>query len=83
MGSEDKLRRLAEKVDEQFAEYRDPGSFKDVSIVIDNVDRPTLIVHVTSEELADEVESFLQSQGARTEREFYGEDDIRVLAVGE
>jgi len=44
----DILDDLADQVAEEFEAYRQPDEFKDVSLVIDNIDpdRPTLIVHV-------------------------------------
>lgn len=63
---------MAEKVDEEFDE---------VTVLIDGNERQTLIVHTESEEKADQVNSFLEDLGARTEKEWYDEDDIRVLAL--
>ena len=82
----DILDDLADQVAEEFKAYRQPDGFKDVSLVIDNDDpeRPTLIVHVEKEDadaLADEIEQFLQKQGARTQRERYSDTDVRVLAT--
>jgi hypothetical protein len=48
------LNRLAELVDTEF---------EDVTVIIDNVDRETLIVHTSGEERADAVEAFLEDQG--------------------
>lgn len=80
------LDELADAVAEEFEAYRQPDQFKDVSIVIEdsNPNHPTLIIHVTREDatsLADEIVSFLEQQGARTERESYAENDVRVLAT--
>jgi len=66
------LTSMAEKVDEEFDE---------VTVLIDGNERQTLIVHTESEEKADQVNSFLEDLGARTEKEWYDEDDIRVLAL--
>jgi len=82
----DKLDDLADQVAEEFEAYRQPDEFKDVSLVIDNndPDRPTLIVHVDRENadtLADDIEAFLQKQGARTQRERHSGTDVRVLAT--
>jgi hypothetical protein len=63
---------MAERVDEEF---------EDVTVFIDGNDRHTLVVNTASEEKADKVISFLEDMGARTEREWYDEDDVRVLAV--
>lgn len=84
----DALNDLADKVADEFEAYRPSDDFKDVSLVVDNEDpvRPTLIVHVDREDassLADEIERFLQAQGARTERETHSETDVRVLATVE
>lgn len=83
----EKLEALADVTADRFQSYRDPEEFKEISIVINNSDpeHPTLIVHVENEEaeeLAKEVEEFLESQGAWTERETYP-DEIRVLATVE
>lgn len=72
------LSTLADRVADEFKEYRDPNALKDVTLVIDD---GTLIVHTSDGELADQVDEFLRSQGAVTEREWYDKDDIRVLAV--
>ena len=48
------LTSMAEKVDEEFDE---------VTVHIDGGDRHTLIVHTSSEEKADEVDSFLEDMG--------------------
>ena len=82
----DILDDLADQVAEDYEAYRQPDDFKDVSLVIDNIDpdRPTLIVHVDREDadtLADEIEDFLQERGARTQRERHSNTDIRVLAT--
>ena len=82
----DVLDDLADQVAEEFEAYRQPDEFKDVSLVIDSndPDRPTLIVHVDREDadtLADEIEDFLQEQGARTQRERHSDTDVRVLAT--
>jgi len=82
----DVLDDLAGQAAEEFEAYRQPDEFKDVSLVIDNnnPDRPTLIVHVNRENtdtLADDIEAFLQEQGARTQRERHSETDVRVLAT--
>lgn len=83
--SVDSLDDLAAKVDEAFASHRQSDGFKTISLVIDtSSERPTLIVHVDSEEassLADRVEEFLTEQGAYTQREHHSETDIRVLAT--
>ena len=70
----DDLTELADQLAEEFAEYRQPNEFKDISLVIDNENNanPTLIVHIDREDaasLADRIENFLQEHGARTERE--------------
>ena len=83
-GSVDVLDDLAGQAAEEFEAYRQPDEFKDISLVIDNndPDRPTLIVHVDRENtdtLADDIEAFLQEQGARTQRERHSETDVRVL----
>ena len=80
----DALDDLAGQAAEEFKAYRQPDEFKDVSLVIDNndPDRLTLIVHVDRENtdtLADDIEAFLQEQGARTQRERHSETDVRVL----
>lgn len=80
------LNDLAESVAEEFAAYRDPEGFNELSVVIDNSDRDrsTLIVHIDREQasdLANRVEAFLRDHGARTERERQTETDIRVLAT--
>ena len=80
------LNDLADKVANEFDSYRPVDKFKEVSLVVDSedYDQPTLIVHVDREDassLADEVEQFLQEEGARTEREAYSETDVRVLAT--
>jgi hypothetical protein len=82
----DILDDLADQVAEEFEAYRQPDEFKDVSLVIDNndPDRPTLIVHVDRENadtLADDIEAFLQEQGARTQRERHSGTNVRVLAT--
>ena len=82
----DDLTELADQLAEEFAEYRQPNEFKDISLVIDNEDNenPTLIVHVDGKDapsLADRIEDFLQEHGARTERERHLETDMRVLAT--
>lgn len=82
------LNELADAVTEEFAEYRPADDFRVVNPVVENEDsdHPTLIVHIDREDassLADEVEQFLQSQGARTEREAHSEVDVRVLATVE
>ncbi|MGQ3414542.1 hypothetical protein [Natrinema versiforme] len=43
---------LADQVADEFEAYRQPGDFKDVSLVIENSDaeHPTLIVHVDRED---------------------------------
>ncbi|MFB6144293.1 MAG: hypothetical protein ABEJ98_03185 [Candidatus Nanohaloarchaea archaeon] len=70
----DQLNRVAEQVDQHFS---------DVSVLIDNVDRRTLIIHTSSDETASQVEAFLESEDVRTTRETYASDDVRVLAVPE
>jgi len=80
------LSDLADMVVEEFDAYRQPDEFKEVSVLIENSnpERPTLIVHIDREDaasLADQVEKFLQEQGAETERESYSDRDVRVLAV--
>jgi len=82
----DDLTELADQLDEEVAEYRQPNEFNDISLIIDNEDNanPTLIVHVDREDaasLADRIEDFLQEHGARTERERHSERDVRVLAT--
>lgn len=82
----DLLDDLADQVAEEFEAYRQPNEFKGVSLVIDNDDPnwPTLIVHVDRENadtLADDIEAFLQEQGARTQRERHSGTDVRVLAT--
>lgn len=82
----DVLADLADQVADEFEEYRQPGEFKEVSLVIENSDerRPTLLVHIDSEDadsLADRIDEFLRERGARTERERYSDTDIRVLAT--
>ena len=82
----DDLTELADQLDEEVAEYRQPNEFKEISLVIDNEDNanPTLIVHVDREDappLADRIEKFLHKQGVRTERERHSQTDIRVLAT--
>ena len=82
-GPVDVLDDLAGQVAEEFEAYRQSDEFKDVSLVIDNnePDRPTLIVHVDRENadtLADDIEAFLQEQGARTQRERHLETDVRM-----
>jgi hypothetical protein len=82
----DDLTELADQLDEEVAEYRQPNEFKEISLVIDNENNanPTLIVHVDREDaasLADRIEDFLQEHGARTERERHSETDMRVLAT--
>ena len=82
----DGLTDLADQLAEEFAAYRQPDEFKEISLVIDNenTEHPTLIVHVDSEDaasLADRIEEFLQEHGARTERERHSERDVRVLAM--
>ena len=82
----DDLTELADQLDEEVAEYRQPNEFKEISLVIDNENNanPTLIVHVDREDaasLADRIEDFLQEHGARTERERHSEIDMRVLAI--
>ncbi len=83
--SVDSLEDLAAKVDNAFASHRQSDEFKAISLVIDtSSERPTLIVHVESEEsssLADRVEKFLTEQGAYTQREYHSDTDIRVLAT--
>jgi len=82
----DVLADLADQVADEFEEYRQPGEFKEVSLVIENSDerRPTLLVHIDSEDadsLADRIDEFLRERGARTERERYSDTDVRVLAT--
>ena len=82
----DVLADLADQVADEFEEYRQPGEFKEISLVIENSDerRPTLIVHIDREDadsLADRIDEFLRERGARTERERYSDTDIRVLAT--
>ena len=81
-----KLGDLADQVTDKFEAHRQSDEFKDVSLVIDNNDPacPTLIVHVdweNADTLADDIEAFLQEQGAQTQRERYSDTDIRVLAT--
>jgi len=64
----------------------EPDEFKTISLVIDtsSSERPTLIVHVDGKEaeaLSDDVEEFLTEYDAYTQREYYSETDIRVLAT--
>ena len=66
------LTSMAEKVDKQFEE---------VTVHIDGNDRHTLVVNTSSGEKAEKVISFLEELGARTEREWYDEEDVRVLAL--
>jgi hypothetical protein len=80
------LNDIAESVANEFEAYRNPEGFKELSIVIDNSDRnrSTLIVHIDREQagdLADRVEAFLRDHGARTEREWHADTDVRVLAT--
>lgn len=82
----DSLNELAGKVDDAFGSQRQSNEFKTISLVIDTsrIDRPTLIVHVDGEEaseLADRIEEYLTEQGAQTQREYYSDSDIRVLAT--
>jgi len=82
----DDLTELADQLAEEFAEYRQPNEFKDISLVIEDEgkEHPTLIVHVDGEDaasLADRIEKFLQEHGARTEREQHSDTDVRVLAT--
>ena len=82
----DVLADLADQVADEFEEYRQPGEFKEISLVIENSDerRPTLLVHIDSEDadsLADRIDEFLRERGARTERERYSDTDVRVLAT--
>ncbi len=82
----DVLADLADQIADEFEEYRQPGEFKEISLVIENSDerRPTLIVHIDREDadsLADRIDEFLRERGGRTERERYSDTDIRVLAT--
>lgn len=82
----DRLEDLADQVADEFKEFRQESEFKEISIVVDTSDaeRPTLIVHVESDDadsVATQIESFLQDQGARTEREPQPDAEIRVLAT--
>lgn len=82
----DSLDELASEIDEAFGSYRRDDAFKTVSLVIDTdrAERPTLIIHVDGEEapsLADRIEEFCTTRGARTERERHSATDIRVLAT--
>jgi hypothetical protein len=82
----DSLDDLANKVDDEFASYRESDEFKTVSLVIDtsSSERPTLIVHIDGEEassLADRIEKFLAANGAHSQREYHSDTDIRVLAT--
>jgi len=84
--SADSLTDLADLLAEEFATYRQPNEFKEISLVIDNEDtaHPTLIVHVDRDDaasLADRIEDFLQKRGARTERERHADTDVRILAT--
>lgn len=79
------LDALADRVVEAFDARRQPDEFKQLTVVVDDDgDRETLIVTVQRADaaaLADEVETFLRDQGAHTEREPQGEDDVSVLAT--
>mgnify|MGYP005857932087 CR=1 FL=1 len=82
----DDLTDLANQLAAEFAAYRQPNEFKEISLVIDNEDKehPTLIVHVDREDttsLVDRIEDFLQEHGARTERERHADTDVRILAT--
>ena len=82
----DDLTDLADQLADEFAAYRQPNEFKEISLVIDNENKehPTLIVHVDREDaasLADRIEDFLQERGARTERERHADTDVRTLAT--
>ena len=82
----DDLTELADQLAEEFAEYRQPNEFKDISLVIEDEgkEHPTLIVHVDGEDaasLADRIDEFLQEHGALTEREPHSETDVRILAT--
>jgi len=84
--SANSLTDLADLLAEEFATYRQPNEFKEISLVIDNEDtaHPTLIVHVDRDDaasLADRIEDFLQKHGARTERERHADTDVRILAT--
>ena len=84
--SANSLTDLADLLAEEFATYRQPNEFKEISLVIDNEDtaHPTLIVHVDRDDaasLADRIEDFLQKRGARTERERHADTDVRILAT--
>lgn len=84
--ADDDLTDLADQVTEEFEEYRGPEGFKTVSVLIDNSeeDRQTLIVHIDGEDapsVAEEVEAFLDNQGAHTQRERHSDTDIRVLTT--
>ena len=77
---------LANQVADEFEAYRQPGEFKDVSLVIENSDEehPTLFVHVDREDeesLTDRIGEFLRERGARTERERHSDTDVRVIAT--
>ena len=79
------LNELASELETEFREYCPPDGFSELVSVVETEkkDRPTLIVYLEMENastIADEVETFLQQRGARTERETYP-DEIRVLAV--
>ncbi len=84
--SVDSLDELATHLDDEFASHRQSDGFKTISLVIDTStsERPTLIVHIDGEEagsLADRIEKFCTEHGAHTQREYYSETDIRVLAT--
>lgn len=66
------LTSMAEKVDEEF---------EGVTVFIDGNDRHTLVVNTSSNQKAENVISFLEELGARTEKEWYDENDVRVLAL--
>ena len=80
------LADLADHLAEEFSDYRHSDEFNELSLVIDNSDseHSTLIVHIDRQQpadLAERVETFLHDNGAWTERERYGDTDIRVLAL--
>jgi hypothetical protein len=85
-GDTSKLNEIAEELEKEFQKYRPPDSFRDLTIRIDtsDFDRPTLIVqidHESAAEIANEVESFLESRNLRTEREPHDADMVRVLGA--
>jgi hypothetical protein len=80
------LAELAEELETEFEEYRPLNDFRDVTVMVDNSDseHPTLIVqidHQNADEIATQVESFLNDRGVRTEVEHYEEAMIRVLGA--